>query len=592
MKKWMIISIFGITASMLKGSFNRLDRMVLASEAGWHQDSKGWWYENADGTYQADKWFQDWDGSWYHFDASGYMQTGWFQDQKQDWYYFDTASGKMKTGLFRDTNKKEYYFLESGKMATESLKEYNENGRIYYYYIWKNGEIYTSFSEYMDENYVETSTNNPYSIDMMIVDARIKDSDVKNRKLRKVVINQEQEYKITSEDNFFRSVGSNYGNCVTSNLFPQKDGSFVRVQRASVESDLKDNNRMLIVENYTKDFKRSNYKLIDQELPIFGGVYATENNYFVISGQENPNESDSCEVMRVIKYDKNWNRMDSISIYGANTIVPFDYGSLKCVDQDGILHIRTCHLMYKSSDGLNHQANMSFQIKISSMEVVYSAYKVAHVSTGYVSHSFDQYVATDNSTIIALDQGDAYPRAAVLTRYTAEDWNGKGDMVKTLSYAGEIGDNQTNAKIGGLVASDTSYITAGVSADQTSGSLIKNVYITVTDKNDFSESGTKLIWITNYTKADKEKFLSFLSGSAIMKPYLVKITNHSFMLLWTDIQSGYVNYVMLDGNGNLTGSIQTINAELSECMPVVSDGKVVWYSYKKDRIIFYALDIQ
>lgn len=56
MKKWMIISIFGITASMLKGSFNGLDRMVLASEAGWHQDSKGWWYENADGVCERYKW--------------------------------------------------------------------------------------------------------------------------------------------------------------------------------------------------------------------------------------------------------------------------------------------------------------------------------------------------------------------------------------------------------------------------------------------------------------------------------------------------------------------------------------------------------
>lgn len=427
---------------------------------------------------------------------------------------------------------------------------------------------------------------------MIIVDARIKDSDVKNGKLRKVVINQEQEYKITSADNFFSSVGSDYGECVASNLFPQKDGSFIRIQKASIESDLKNKDCMLIVETYTKDFKRSNCRLIDQELPIFGGVYATENNYFVISGQRNPNESDSCEVMRVIKYDKNWNRMDSVSIYGANTKEPFHSGSLRCVEQDGILHIRTCHLIYKLSDGLNHQANMSFQIKISSMKVVHSAYEVAYVSTGYVAHSFDQYVAADNSAIIALDQGDAYPRAAVLTRYTAEDWNGKGDMVKTLSYAGEIGDNQTNAKIGGLAVSATSYITAGVSTDQTSGSFTKNVYITVTDKNDFSERGTKLIWITNYTEANREKFIPFISGSATMKPYLVKITNHSFMLLWTDIVSGYVNYVILDGNGNLVGNIQTINAELSECMPVVSDGKVVWYSYKKDRIIFYALDIQ
>lgn len=149
MKKWAAVGILGVLVGVVTGNFSSLNLMVSASEKGWNQDSKGWWYENADGTYQADKWFQDWDGSWYHFDAFGYMQTGWFQDQKQDWYYLDIISGKMKTGYFRDTNKKEYYFLESGKMATENLKEYNDNGMVYNYYIRENGEVYAVFSDRM-----------------------------------------------------------------------------------------------------------------------------------------------------------------------------------------------------------------------------------------------------------------------------------------------------------------------------------------------------------------------------------------------------------------------------------------------------------
>ena len=165
MRRWVTVGVLGVLAGVIGGNFSSLNITVSASEKGWHQDAKGWWYENADGTYQADKWFQDWDGSWYHFDASGYMQTGWFQDQKQDWYYLDTTSGKMKTGLFQDTNKKKYYFLESGKMATESLKEYNEDGFVYSYYIQENGEIYKMNPKKMGDDYVEESA------DMMIVDA-------------------------------------------------------------------------------------------------------------------------------------------------------------------------------------------------------------------------------------------------------------------------------------------------------------------------------------------------------------------------------------------------------------------------------------
>ena len=54
-----------------------------------------------------------------------------------------------------------------------------------------------------------------------------------------------------------------YGSCVISNLFPQKDGTFVRVQKATISSELEYANRVLIVETYTQDFKRINYKLID-----------------------------------------------------------------------------------------------------------------------------------------------------------------------------------------------------------------------------------------------------------------------------------------------------------------------------------------
>ena len=69
--------------------------------------------------------------------------------------------------------------------------------------------------------------------------------------------------------------------------------------------------------------------------------------------------------------------------------------------------------MYTSDDGLNHQANMSFQIDISSMEVLYSAYEVANVLTGYVSHSFDQYITVDDGEIVALD-----PSLSVTVIYT------------------------------------------------------------------------------------------------------------------------------------------------------------------------------
>ena len=93
----------------------------------------------------------------------------------------------MRTGFFTDTDGKKYYLLESGKMATQNVKEYivDEYGKkiIYTYYIDENGIIYSIDTQEMPDNYVETATN------MIIVDNTIKDSYVKDGKIQKIVKN-------------------------------------------------------------------------------------------------------------------------------------------------------------------------------------------------------------------------------------------------------------------------------------------------------------------------------------------------------------------------------------------------------------------
>lgn len=43
--------------------------------ASWAQDSKGWWIQNADGSYLTNAWYQNTDGIWYYMGADGYMLT-------------------------------------------------------------------------------------------------------------------------------------------------------------------------------------------------------------------------------------------------------------------------------------------------------------------------------------------------------------------------------------------------------------------------------------------------------------------------------------------------------------------------------------
>ena len=80
---------------------------VLAANAGWQRDNRGWWYRYADGGYAKSAWVSD-NGNWYRMDENGYMQTGWV-NVNGDWYYLD-VSGSMQTGEVVDNG---YHYLLS-----------------------------------------------------------------------------------------------------------------------------------------------------------------------------------------------------------------------------------------------------------------------------------------------------------------------------------------------------------------------------------------------------------------------------------------------------------------------------------------------
>mgnify|MGYP004713810997 CR=1 FL=1 len=64
---------------------------IATMTAGWHEDTNGKWYQNADGTYFANG-FQDIDGVTYSFDENGYIQTGWVTKGVKYYYFNDDGS--------------------------------------------------------------------------------------------------------------------------------------------------------------------------------------------------------------------------------------------------------------------------------------------------------------------------------------------------------------------------------------------------------------------------------------------------------------------------------------------------------------------
>lgn len=107
----------------------------LDVEAGWKQNTTGYWYVREDGSYPKEK-FEKIDGTWYYFDGSGYMLSDkWKKHSDGKWYYLD-PSGAMATG-WKKIDGKWYYFDTEGAMRTGWVKYKG----VWYYLDSKDGNM-------------------------------------------------------------------------------------------------------------------------------------------------------------------------------------------------------------------------------------------------------------------------------------------------------------------------------------------------------------------------------------------------------------------------------------------------------------------
>ena len=368
---------------------------------------------------------------------------------------------------------------------------------------------------------------------------------------------------------------SRWTNPMKSYLVAEDDSSLMRVQYGSKIGGL-------LVEYYDKNYNLTDTKLVDEELPVFGGFYATKDNYYVVTGQINKDEDNALEVYRITKYDKKWNKIKSTGLKNCNTTYPFDAGSCRMDVSGKYMIIRTCHEMYNG-----HQANVTIQVDIDQMEITDSYTGVINSSYGYVSHSFNQFVKIEDGHIVALDHGDAYPRAFAILKYKTDINSGtffstsNGSLctlIPVMTFEGESGDNTTGASAGGFEISDDHYLVAAntVIQDSTfSSHKTRNVFVAAVDK---STSDVKINYLTNYDEGEE----------TTTTPQMVKISGTRFMVLWTKGDQVYT--AIVDNNGQKVGEIQHFTGSLSDCQPVISNGKVVWYTWKNGDINFYGIN--
>ena len=365
---------------------------------------------------------------------------------------------------------------------------------------------------------------------------------------------------------------------VRSYLTACQNGGFMRVQ--DIDSDAG-----ILVEYYDPSYRLLSSRMIEKELPLFGAFYETGQYYFLLTGQLNMDERPDVEVYRITKYDKDWNRISSAGLSDCNTVEPFRAGSAR-MDTDGkYLYIRTCHSMYKSlRDGLNHQANVSIILDIEAMNITESYTAVSRSPFGYVSHSFNQFIKADNDMIAAVDHGDAYPRQIQLVvnstkSPSALSAGGKGTCI--LSFPGRTGENKTGASVGGFEMSGSSYLVAGNSVIQDEMNLkreTRNIFVASVDRY---TDAVSVNWLTNYLEGEE----------SVSTPCMARLSDSRYMILWS--RGGTtVFYTLLDGNGKQEGRIYELKGSLSDCEPLVENGRLIWYTWKDEAISFYEIDLQ
>ncbi len=382
----------------------------------------------------------------------------------------------------------------------------------------------------------------------------------------------------SSSSNIGANDYSTYASVVNSYLNERPDGTIERIEHIGDK---------VVIERYSHDAQTmlSNTSL-SLPLKLFGGCFTGGEYNFIVCGQENLDETDSTEVMRVMKYSKDWELLDSASVYGANTYIPFDAGSLRMTETSGRLYIHTCHEMYNEGDGLHHQANMTFVFDEETLEQKDAYYDVMNLEqAGYVSHSFNQFIRTDGTYIYRLDQGDANPRGIAVTRCLADGDITQVSYIIPMRFSGGYGNNSTGAAIGGFELSSDNYLIACSSVDHDSenSSLYgnRNILLLVTAQ-DYSSNEAK--WVTSYTEDD---------GISTSNPQLIKLGEQAFLLMWEESSgsSAAVKAVTLNGDGEFTSDIHTLSARLSDCQPIAdSCGNVRWYVTNGGSPVFYSVD--
>lgn len=367
-------------------------------------------------------------------------------------------------------------------------------------------------------------------------------------------------------------------------------------------------NKKINIEYYNKDFIVTSKKSVEMEMIIWGGFYAGSDAYYLVEGQPNLEESDTAEVIRVIQYDKEWNRIAEANItgdpnrFGGEVRIPFDAGCVEMTELGGTLYIVTGHEGYV--DPNYNQGHQGFL-----MIAVDEATMTGRIVDSDLSHSFAQYIASNDSNLYVLEQSEG-GRQTQLSKYAMDTF--KKTTIPVLEYGG----TRTSAwaipcyaSVDGMALSSDNVLCLGTSIDQSESDNVTqdtahNIYLTITPMSDFTEEATTVKWLTNYSG----------DGKSFLGTKITKINDDRFMISWEEygtsqpagdgdtLSTSILHYLFIDGEGNnlseefsaptldSANKAFTASAPASNCQPIAQGTDVIYYASNANMVNFYTIN--
>ncbi len=373
-------------------------------------------------------------------------------------------------------------------------------------------------------------------------------------------------------------------NQLTSHIMQREDGGLTIIEAADTEG-----RQDALIQEYDKDYKLIRSLTIENPFvspSFFIGFYNGAKYNFLVFCQDNHEEDDNKEIVRIVRYNKDWTEPLACSIkdIGATGI---GYKLARMAETDKYLYFVSNRLEYFSlypGEVAQHQSNLVYAIDLETME------RDEAGIAALVSHSFNQFVSIDDDHVFTADHGDISPRSIIQYRFNrnvSSTTNMQAVTALDIVVKGHgMHQNDTGVSIGGLEATGSGCLMVGNSVLQTpetETSAQRNIFVTVTDR-DFTES--KLIWLTDYPE-----------GSSITPrtPQLVKVSSNVYAVMWEELNNDtgliVTRYMAIDQYGDKLTEVRTTDLRLSDCQPIMTaEGDVVWYVTENSKPVLYKVN--